>query len=76
MKLIFQNYGQMKELNATDDETEIFKIICYCTKADDIEFVRKSDSYVSAAIGPTDVARFKSLKERSGSVSPTSGTKR
>lgn len=57
--LEFQNYGQERNLDATPEETEIFEIIKRITEADDLQFVRKSDNYVTAAVGPYDVARFK-----------------
>lgn len=58
----FSNYGQERELNATAEEVRIQHIICQCTNAEDLEFVRRSDNYITAAIGPTDVARFKFTK--------------
>ncbi len=62
MELSFSNYGQNREVNATDEELEMFNLICQCTEADDLELVCRSDNYVSASIGPTDVARFKFTK--------------
>jgi hypothetical protein len=55
----FANYGQLRDVNATDEEAEIFEQIRTLSGAEDLELVRKSDSYVTAAIGDTDVARFK-----------------
>jgi hypothetical protein len=58
----FSNYGQERDTNETDPEAEIFDIIKKATKEEHLRFVRKSNNYVSAAIGPTDVARFKFTK--------------
>ena len=57
-ELRFADYGQMKELNCTDEEMIIYDILRSVTGADDLECVRRTDKYVSAAIGETDVARF------------------
>lgn len=58
------NYGQERDVHANDDEYEIFlnlKTIMSDHGLDpfQLKLVRRSDNYVSAAIGPTDVARFK-----------------
>lgn len=58
-ELKFTNYGQLRELNCTEDELVMYDILRSVTGADDLEFMRRSDSYVTAAIGDTDVARFK-----------------
>ena len=58
-ELRFADYGQLKEPNCTDEEIIIYEILCSVTGADDLECVRRTDKYVSAAIGETDVARFK-----------------
>lgn len=58
-ELQFANYGQMKDLNCTEDELVMYDLLRSLTGASDLEFVRRSDSYVTAAIGDTDVARFK-----------------
>lgn len=57
MYIKFGNYGQMREVNATPEELEIFEIIRNVNN--DVELVRKSDSYVTAMFGESDVARFK-----------------
>lgn len=62
MEISFGNYGQLRDAEATDEEKRIFEIIYDCTAAEDLKFVRKSSNYVSAVIGPTDVARFKYTK--------------
>ena len=59
MEIKFSNYGQKRNINCTDGELKIFEQICTLSGADDIVLERKSDSYVTASIGPTDVARFK-----------------
>lgn len=55
----FSNYGNTRELNCTDAELDIFGQLCTLSGAEDLRLERKSDSYVTASIGPTDVARFK-----------------
>ena len=55
----FANYGQLKEMNCTTDELEIFVQLRDVTGAEDLELVKRTDKYVSASIGDTDVARFK-----------------
>lgn len=58
-ELRFADYGQLKELDCTGEEMIIYDILRSVTGADDLECVRRTDKYVSAAIGETDVARFK-----------------
>ncbi len=58
-ELRFADYGQLKELDCTDEEMIIYDILRSVTGADDLECVRRTDKYVSASIGDTDVARFK-----------------
>jgi hypothetical protein len=53
------NYGQLRDVNATDEEAEIYNQLKTISGVEDLELVRRSDNYVTAAIGPTDVARFK-----------------
>ena len=66
----FAHYGEVRDLNATDAESEIYQIIKSLLddmgcNTDSLRFVRKSDSYVSAVMessgeyGLMDVARFK-----------------
>ena len=57
MALEFSNYGQEREIDATPEEYEIFEIIR--SISDKVRLVRRTDKYVSASIGDTDVARFK-----------------
>lgn len=57
--LRFAHYGEERDVNPTDEEAEIFDLIRSTTGRDDIELVRKSNSYVSAVIGEWDIARFK-----------------
>ena len=52
------NYGQERDVNATDEELKIFEALKEVTGRD-LRLVRKSDSYVTAAIGEWDLARFK-----------------
>ena len=60
----FAHYGEERPLEATDGEKAIFEVILDIVKAggfptEPIRFVRKSKDYVSAVIGPSDIARFK-----------------
>lgn len=53
------HYGENREVNATEEELKMFQIICELLPDDKIFLVRRSDNYVTAAIGPNDIARFK-----------------
>ena len=55
--LEFAHYGEARELNETDGERIVFEFVkSLCPLA---EFVRKSDAYLTAAVGETDICRFK-----------------
>ena len=56
---MFQNYGQERDVNATEEEVKIFEQLTALPGCEDIRLVRKSDSYVSAVLGDWDLARFK-----------------
>ena len=58
MNIEFANYGQKRELNATEEEEKIFQILCEMT-GEPLELIRRSDSYVSACLGEWDLARIK-----------------
>lgn len=58
MEIKFADYGQMRDINATEEEIRIFELLKEVAKRD-IELVRKSDSYVTAVLGDWDLARFK-----------------
>ena len=58
MDIRFANYGQERDVNATDEEMKIFEALKDATGRD-LRLVRKSDSYVSAVLGEWDLARFK-----------------
>lgn len=53
------NHGQLREINATDQEIEIFEIVKEMAAQEDLELCRKSDNYVTAALGDWDLARIK-----------------
>jgi len=60
----FAHYGEERDVDATDDEKQIFVILCDMFRnkgydPDQLRFVRKSSNYVAAAIGDFDLARFK-----------------
>ena len=63
----FANYGQEREVDATDGEKRMFDILKEMFegkghKPEQLKLVRKSDNYVAAAIGEEDLARFKATK--------------
>ena len=58
MDIRFANYGQERDVDATDEELKIFEILKDVTGRD-LRLVRKSDSYVTAVLGEWDLARFK-----------------
>lgn len=58
MSLEFSNYGQKRDVDATPEELRIYELINDSVDTD-IELVRRSDSYVTAAVGDWDLARFK-----------------
>ena len=53
----FANYGRFRDVDATPEEMEMFEILS--SVCPDLVLCRKSDSYVTAMLGETDVARFK-----------------
>ena len=60
--LLFAHYGEEREVDATDEEKQLFGIVCDMAKehgCEQITLVRKSDNYVTAAIGDYDIARMK-----------------
>lgn len=59
MAIEFANYGQLRDVDATPEELEIYELLKEITGADDLDLVRKSDSYVTAVVDEFDVARFK-----------------
>lgn len=59
MSIEFTNYGQDRDINATDEEIKIFEALQATTGRADLRLVRRSDSYVTAALGDWDLARFK-----------------
>lgn len=58
MSIEFSNYGQARDVDATPEELRVFELISETVPAD-VELVRRSDSYVTAAVGDWDLARFK-----------------
>lgn len=59
------DYGQEKDFDATDGELEIYQKIIDTISgagfdASPVRLTAKSKGYLSAVIGPSDVARFKS----------------
>lgn len=58
MERIISDYGQERDLICTEQEREIFEILCSMTDAG-MELVRRSDNYVTACLGEWDFARIK-----------------
>ena len=58
MEIQFANYGQERDINATEEELKIFELLKEATGRD-LHLVRRSDSYVTAVFKGWDLARFK-----------------
>lgn len=63
MGVSIAHYGEPRGFVPTDEEQRIYDIIGELTQAERMNFVKRSKNYVSAVIGPTDVARFKFTKK-------------
>lgn len=59
MEIKISNYGQLRELNCAEEEMIMFETLRNVTGCEELELVRRSDNYVTACIGQTDVARMK-----------------
>ena len=57
------HYGEERTIDATDEEKRLFDLLCEMSGEEKLRFVRKSANYVSAILGPMDVARFKFTKK-------------
>ena len=60
----FAHYSELRGLDATEGEMEIYETVCEILDdegldVEALELVRKSDSYLTIVLGPTDVARIK-----------------
>lgn len=55
--ITFSHYGELREVNANDEELQVISHLLELCK--DLKICRKSDSYITAVLGETDVARFK-----------------
>lgn len=74
----FADYGQERELNATDEEKQIYNYLLEVIKengyeTDLVRFVRRSSNYVSASIDGIDLARFKFTKRAKWILFPSTG---
>ena len=58
MNVNIANYGQSRDVDATPEELRIYELINDSVDTD-VQFVRRSDSYVTATVGDWDLARFK-----------------
>ena len=63
MSLEFAHYGEERSVDATDEEAGIFEelqgLTAFSNLPAPLELVRRSDKYVTAAVGDYDLARFK-----------------
>ena len=63
MSLDFAHYGDDRPVDATDEEQQIFEelqgLTAFKALPAPLELVRRSSSYVTAAVGEWDLARFK-----------------
>ena len=57
-KLKMAHYGEARDVEASNPEARIFDILQSMTD-EELQLVRKSDSYVTAMLGDWDLARFK-----------------
>lgn len=77
--LNFAHYGEERDVNATDEEKQIFAIVREMFQAkgydpEQLDLVRKSKDYVAAAIGDDDLARFKATDRVTWIVFPWAET--
>lgn len=61
--LNFAHYGEVRGFVPTVEESDIFDLLCEISGEERLKFVKKSSNYVSAILGPMDVARFKFTKK-------------
>lgn len=54
----FSDYGQLRDIDCTDGEYEIFELLRQLS-GEDLELVRRSNDYVTALLGEWDLARIK-----------------
>lgn len=63
MELTFSHYGEERDVDATEEEQEMFEelqgLTAYKQLPAELELVRKAADYVTAAVGEWDLARFK-----------------
>lgn len=68
--LKFSHYGEEREVNAKDEELQIFEILKELV-GNDLELEAKSSSYVTAVFHEWDLARFKFTKRAKWIAFPT-----
>lgn len=78
MLIEFGHYGETRDVDATDEENQIYDNLLDVLKengceTDLIQLVRRSSNYISAAIDEMDVARFKSTKRAKWILFPSTG---
>ncbi len=74
------HYGEERDLEETDDETQMFKILSAMFRARgydpaELRLVRKSNAYVSAVLGDFDIARMKYTERAKWIVFPSAEAK-
>lgn len=57
MEFNITHYGELRDVNANNEEVQIFNILL--DMSEHLEIVRVSDNYLTARLGEWDVARFK-----------------
>lgn len=74
------HYGEERELEETDDEAQMFNVLCsmFYAKGYDpaqLRLVRKSKDYVSAMLGDFDIARMKYTERAKWIIFPSAEPK-
>lgn len=59
VKISFAHYGELRDVNANDNEILLYEKIVKALPSDDFQLVRKSDQYLTLAFGVWDIVRFK-----------------
>ena len=67
----FSNYGQARDLDETDGETEIFELVKETYDLSDLELIRRSGNYVTAQLGDWDLVRIKFTDRAKWLIFPT-----
>lgn len=55
----FAHYGEERDVNATEDDLKICELVAALLPEDDCRLLRRSDQYLTFALGDYDIIRFK-----------------